>query len=543
LWPGRFVLQNAKLRFKDYNIEVGLDARELRLHVALLPLFRKEIRVKEVRAKDAKYQMLHRVHDAYKNRERIAAFPSIGFKRPKVYDSPQPAYGPPPFRIVVESIVGNAIEGWFLEYRVLGKFEVSGGFELDRNVRVLPGRVTIQDAKIFVGPSQIASAVNCNLQASLGPFPGDTGELAAILGTTDGKIQCTSRLDDLRAFRIYFPDSPLLLKGTGELQTDLRLVQGQLQNSNLKATLGIEQLGVSDAALRGTAQLTSTIEANGVAQVQAIWRGANPADAGVALEKTDLELEIAQPKVWQASLSKAKLELEGGALRDPTAPRRLTLKSDLPLTKVEARTLQLQYTSPEPSGQGSFEFSTEGAAAFFPERDLSVACLYEAKARCTLEPQEAHCSGAELLCAPVTFNLAASQKSQIAASIRAEKLELTEGALESEWSFFLGNPKGVLRAFVANDVWASLGLAVAPLGDVEGRVRVNRREQTIAGTVENFHSGLFSGKAGFVIADGVVSRWRVSTPVGRFGIEQKVSGTKVTPFVGDGWNVLEFASD
>jgi hypothetical protein len=539
LWPGRFVLQDVKFRAKDYNIEMGIDARELEFQLAIFPLFWKVIQIDRVWAKDARYRMLHRVKDGHKNRERLAAYPKLGFARPKVYDTPRPPYSVPPFRILVKHIEGNVLEAWFLEYRAVGRFEALGGFELHRDVHVFPGRVKIYDASVFVGPRQILSTLNCDLQAEVGPFPGKES-LDKALGATDGKIACSGRIVDLAPTDVYFPDSPVVVEGQGRFDTQLLLRQGQLFASHANATIEVAKLGVADASLRGQAKLSLVVDDKGLSEAEVSWQGEEPAARPLELARARVQLEVVQAKLWQPELLRADVALLGVELRDPKFLRKLEKNADLPLVRLEGAGLDLGYVSTKVSGRGSFEARSQGAVAVFPKEGSSVACAYQTRIVCSLEQEKADCGGAEVSCAPLAFREGPKDKVGIVAALKADTLALERESADSEWSFFLGNPRHVLHLVAANDVWAELGVLVAPLGDVEGRLRVNRRGRTLGGTIDEFRSGLFSGKAGFVLADSFVSRWRINTPLGRFGLSQTPSGTQITPFVPADWDVLGF---
>lgn len=538
-WPGRVVLEDARLRFKDHNIEVALEARELLIRLSLLPFFSKTVQIDEVEARDARYKMLHRVHDGHRNRERLAAFPDIGFERPKVYDEPSPPYGVPPFRIRVEKIRGNVLEAWILEYRAVGKFEAWGGFELHENVKVFPSRVTLSEGQIYIGEKELAREAQCDLRAEIGPFPGKD-PIDQVLGTTDGLIRCDMVVSDLSAFRVYYPDSKVLVDGAGKLKTDIKLTQGKLHASSADAQLKVQRLGLEDAFFAGDVNLSNQFDANGRGLVGAEIRSSEPKESSLDLKRAKIELDVFNQKVLEPSLEGARGEAEGLGARDPAVVRRLA-GSGAPLIKLERGNLAFEYRAARGTEKGKMDLDSRGAVALFPQPKRDISCAYRVKVRCALEEKDSSsCAGSQFECAPLTISDGPDTSASIGALLRADAFEFTQERAHSEWGISLGNPKAILRATLAKDVWSNLGLSLLPLGTVEGRARINRRDQTIAGTIDSFQSGLISGQGGFVFAESFVSRWLVNTPVARFGVSQTASGAKVQPFAPSDWDVLDF---
>jgi hypothetical protein len=533
-WPTRVVLRDARFRYKDYNIEVSVEARKMSLSWSPWALLDKTIQIDEVDATDARYKMLHRVEHARKNRQRLAAYPDIGFDRPKVYDSPSPPYGIPPFRIRVESIRGNVLEAWILEYRALGNFETTGGFEIHENVTVFPSHADLSGGQLFMGDKRMSRLLDCDVRAKVGPFLGSE-PIAKALAATDAQIQCDAELEDLSAFHMYFPDSELLLEGNGKLSTDITAVAGMLRSSTAELTARLQRVGIERAVLAGRAQVTAQVAPNGAVHLTGDLRGDRPAQGLLDLEELRLELDARQPKALELLLQRAHVRGEGLGVRDPTFARRSSGTDDAPLGKLEQTSLDLGYTAVTPERPGSIQLQTRGTMALFPAVDTSVSCAFEALLRCSIEEEMTRCPGSALECKPLMLSTGPEEKSRIAAKLVADAVDLTKGRVSSEWLISLGNPKDVLQATVANDVWTELGLALAPLGGVEARVRVNRHADTLAGTVDYVRSGPFSAQASFLLAKSFVSRWRVDTPVGRFGVLQTQAGTTVTPFVGNDW--------
>ena len=539
-WPNRIVLKNARFRFKDYNIEVMIEVREATIHWSPLALFSKRIQIDEFVAKGARYKMLHRVKHRYPNRERLAAFPDTGFSRSKIYDSPKPAYHAPPFRIQVRNIRASVEEAWILEYRAMGHMEATGGFDLSADVVVLPGHVAFRRARILVGDKTLASRVDCDLHARIGPFPGRE-PLDAALAVTDGRVvDCHMALADLSALGVYFPDSPVVLEGKAELVAKVDLVRGQARSSELRVDAQLERLGLEHAFVSGDARVVGKVADTGQIRTIGSFSG-NPAPRGpLELRLAEVELAAEQPKLVDTKMTGVELKLGSLNVRDPTLLRQLGEAEKAPLLKVGRADLDLSYVVQTGEKPGRFELQSQGALAWFPKPEVAISCEHRASVRCQLLGDGASCPGSAVACAPVTVEFPGERSATIRASLETVTLEFSQERTTSEWKVSLGNPKAMLQAALPDNAWTDLGLALAPLGDVEGRGRVNLRKRTIAGTVDDVRSGAFAAQGGFMLATSLVSRWRVTTPLGRFGVTQTPSGTNIRPFVGGDWDVLAF---
>jgi len=539
-WPTRIVLKNARFRFKDYNIEVMIEVREATILWSPLALLSKRIQIDEFVAEGARYKMLHRVKHRYPNRERLAAFPDTGFSRSKIYDSPKPVYHPPPFRIQVLKIRASVEEAWILEYRALGHMEATGGFDLSADVVVFPGHVAFRGARILVGDKTLASRVDCDLYARIGPFPGRE-PLDAALAVTDGRaVDCRMALADLSALGVYFPDSPVILEGKAELVAKVELARGQARSSELQVDAHLERLGLEHAFVSGDARVLGRAADTGQLRLTASFSG-NPAPRGpLELRLAEVEILAEQPKLTQSKLTAAQLKLGSLNVRDPTLLRQMSESKEAPLVKIGRGDLDLSYVARTPAKPGRFELQSQGALAWFPKPEVAISCEHRASVRCQLVENGASCPGSALACAPATVDFPEGRSASVRASLQTSTLRLAPETATSEWKVSLGNPKAMLQAALPDNAWTDLGLALAPLGDVEGRGRVNLRKRTIAGTIDDVRSGAFSAQAGFMLATSAVSRWRIVTPLGRFGVNQTSSGTNITPFVGHDWDVLAF---
>lgn len=541
LFPGHYTLFDVQLRMKDHNIEVGVDAQKLSLEIALFPLFSKVIQVDSVRGDGVVYKMLHRVHDGKSNRERIAAFPDLGFDRPKVYDSPKPERPLPTWRLRIENIQANIIEAWVLEYRARGKMIAHGGFEIAKDVRVFPSRVTVEHATISVAQRTFAHDVDCKLGATIGPFPKRNTPATQVIEVTDGQIDCDLAIDDLSNLGIYFPDSPLIVEGRGELHTKLAIHRGQVRSSTAHGSFRLNRLGVAGGFLKADAAFNIGIASTGETQLAASLVGNETKKTQLAVDRIKLDLTAEQAKIWQLTASAAHLTVEDVAIHNPSLIRELTQVSKAPLVKTDQIVAQLDYIAASTAQAGALSVDAKGAAVVFPAEDQSISCSFAVKTKCKLTADQASCHETELACSPLSIEgSSAEQTGTIAASLKASKLQLNGTDLSSEWQVQASNPKKLLRAVAASDVWTKLGLAIAPLGEVEAQLVVNRNKYAVSGAVKSFKVGLFSGEGGFILAEQMLSRWRVKTPVGQFGVVQAPSGTKVTPFVNAKWDVTAF---
>lgn len=537
-WPTRVVLHDVRFRFKDYNIEMDLEAERATVVWSPLWLLQKTVEIDEFRAAGVRYELLHRVKHEGKNRRRLAAFPDTGFERAKVYDSPKPPYGVPPLRIVVRRIEARVEQAWLLEYRAEGSFEVSGGFELHEQVEVFPSQLTFRGAQIFVGQKRLAQRLDCDVSAHIGPFPGRE-DLTVVLGATSGRVACRGDLDDLSALGVYVTREDLLFDMGATVDTKLELHDGQLRSSSAEGRVAVRRFGLTDAFLSGDLRWVLGIQPDGNLRVNGIWRGDDERERSVELREAGFALGAQQPKLLEAKLQRAQVEFEGLEVRDPTVLRRLA-GGKAPLGKLEQTQARFAYHRATAMEQGKIELQSRGAMAVYPAAGRTVSCGYELAVGCQLNDLGANCPLATLGCAPLLLGAQSSQAERVSARLRALALEWSGSRASSEWVVSLSDPKEVLQVLLPDTAWTDLGLALAPLGPLEGRARVNRRGGTTAGTIERLESGPFSAQGGFVLAESFVSRWRLTTPLGRFGLRQGLTGVEITPFVPADWNVLAF---
>lgn len=537
-WPTRLVLKDARFRFKDYNIEMEIEAKEASIRWSPFALFRKTILIEEVRAEGARYEMVHRVKEHHPHRERLAAFPQTGFERSKIYDSPRPPYTVPPYRVRVESIRAKVIEAWILEYRATGQMEAKGGFEVHEQVSVLPSQVTLRGARILVRDRELASAVDCELSAKVGPFPGRES-LNVALGTTDGKAACRAILSDLAPLQMYAPDSKLRLGGNAELLANIELGQGQLRSSDTRSSVRL-RLGLGAATLEGLMQLALRVDPGQLAHFSGTFEGAPGSREPVALGQAKFDLVLEQPQLTRARLEHLEVQVRDLDVTEPEMVRFLSGDDQAPLVKLEALNVDLRHGARKPGRDGSFEVASRGGLAFFPKAGAAITCNHQASVRCSLGEAETSCPGTVLECTPVHVSLDRERSGSVAVTLRADTLEVSRERTSSQWTIWLGNPEPLLHATLPDSAWTELGLALAPLGAVQGRVRVNQRDRTFAGTIDQVRSGPFSARGGFMLATSLVSRWHIKTPLGRFGVSQTRSGIEIAPFVGADWDVLAF---
>lgn len=263
----------------------------------------------------------------------------------------------------------------------------------------------------------------------------------------------------------------------------------------------------------------------------------------VGLDGARFEVGAAQPKLVEVGLERVEVELDGLQIREPSILRRLGVGAKFPLSKVEQANLKFGYEKPRPGLDGRLELQSQGALAVFPGAERSVSCSYGAEVQCTLGEGEATCPVIALECTPLTLASGSESPGRVALSLRALAFEAERERASSEWALSLGQPREALNALLPDSAWTDLGLALAPLGPVEGRARINRRAGTIAGTIEQLSTGSFSAQGGFLFAERFVSRWRVVTPLGRFGVRQGSTGVEITPFVAGDWDVLAFGEN
>lgn len=549
LWPGVIHVEEASFRFMDYNIEIGAFARKATVDFAPLSLFVKTVHIERVAASGARYKMIHRVHDGHQNRKRLAVFPDLGFERSRIYDSPKPPSSPPKRKVKVEQIEADVDEAWILEYRLPGPIKARGGFEVFEDIHVYPSEVTFQNTDLYVGAKRIAANLSCQLTAEIGPVPEKDSQFKRILGETVGTVDCSSRIEDPSFFDIYFPDAQLALEGRGEGRAMLNLDRGRLVGSRLEGTMEMKRFGVDQVFLSGTGQTLLEVDEEGAASMVVDWTGQN-GSRGAALEAAHLESLIHQSKLWELEVRSATLDVTDANLIAPDAVRSL-LGPTLPLFKAEKTRLHIDYCPEEDkqleggakAGTGRFVLTANGSGALvlFPSAQTSTGCTHDETISCRGRADTWSCSEVRLSCQPLSYQGPAQERTTWNTTLSSHNVEVKDLNLTSDWVLSANNPKSLLKAVAAQDLWSKLGLAVAPLGDVHAEIRLNKVNETVAGTVRNFRSGVFSGRGAFVFSQSLVSRWNIQTPLGRMGLDQRPGATSLQPFIGADWDTLDFS--
>lgn len=146
LWPGHVHVAGARIRANG-ETQFELDAKNLLIHVNLLKLIKKHLRVSEISAKDARFFMRVQVASEKGIEKRLAAYPQLE-GLPGVKKNPQEKKKGA-FTVEIDGIDVHVSELWFMEYHYVGPGTLTGGF------LVGPERMRVATSVQNLGPGEL----------------------------------------------------------------------------------------------------------------------------------------------------------------------------------------------------------------------------------------------------------------------------------------------------------------------------------------------------------------------------------------------------
>lgn len=549
LFPGRFHVEDLRVQFKDYNVELSILAQEADLSIALHQLLKKRIHIHWARASGVEYQMLHRVKDREKSAKRLAAFPEIvAFDRPPYYDTPRPPRSDKkPWSLLVDSIEADAALVWIMEYQLRGRVRAKGAFYTDprHEAEVLPCHVEVTDATISVGEEQIAHDVEGNLSFALSPFSVRDAPIEKVLPKISAKIgDFSARIDTLSFTQLYFSMEPLHLQGRGELEIDTTVTRGQIDPGSI-VSLAMSPLTFS-ARGEGKDGKTHTARGDGQLSFQASPGGhlnlavhahVPPAkDGAFSAEKLEARAALEHEDITAFDLRGLQFDLKAlhfdrpdfsYALlgRSPAIPMSGTFhlhgEADLP----EEGSAQLEAKLQMLSTSFYFEGQRIGATA-----DTAISCLG------TLEA--ANC-GVDFHAPHLRLDRQSDGQAEVIwlrlKTRRALRVHSNNGTFQGPFVISGGDPKNVLSEWLGKAWLPQMGLKLVPTGPIAGSFTVQRTPEIFSLSDIDISIGkthlegkLTTGKTTHAIGT-------LEMPTGRWGFESTPSGVRVRPFIGRHW--------
>lgn len=541
LFPGRVHLRGLKLRVKDYNIEMDIRVDSADVSLALRKLPFKQLHVSRVLAHGVEYRLVHRVVDPIASAERLAAFPEIpGFTRPRHYDAPKPAPTPgKPWSVRFDAIEAEVRLAWLLEYQVRGKMAARGGFFLDpsREAHVFPCRVEVADAEVFVRDQRIASGVNGTVSAQVSPFdPREAETLDVISKMSAGIERVSAILDTLDFTKLYVRSERMAWEGRGQLELDLRMVQGQIQDGST-AKFGFDPIVVQAGAAKARGKGSIALRAAPAGRLESESSFSFPEQEGAAFSAKAVELEAAveHELITDVKFRRARLGIDHVQFARPEFLHGLVGQNPaVPMSGGFDANVLLDLPQ---QGTASLDVEVAARSASFYLSGLRFGMTAQGAVNCRGTRSEMECE-LDVHAPSVRFD---RQPSKEAATlwVRAKTKEPVRVNVEEKTAagrvHVIGSdPKEVVSELIGEDWIVQLGLELVPTGSLEGTLDVNRKPAVL--TLRGDVSSGSSRVRGYLHAREVTSgAWVVDMPTHRWGFELKQDGVTPHPLVGGDW--------
>lgn len=547
LWPGVVHARGMELVIRDYNMTMQITAKKVMLDVSMLSALRGQARVENAVVRGGKVRMRHRVHDAKKNAERIAAFPTIpGFERSAEYPK-GPRKWPSQFPIRFDHIDAEADDLWFLEVRSTGLFRATGGFALTEDVVLFPCDLQISRASTSVARRHFMTHHETRITAEMGPFPRRKAAIAQVLSTLDLTLKGQWNADDLGALELHLSKRPLFLAGSARVVPDLTLQKGRLLSGGVQVQRGTTSFRIRDLplsfAFHGSASVAESGALALVAELAPALYSKSHAASAIGLSGASARLSVEQP-FYQPAL----IDMNGRVTHLSTDRaswlRELTGASDAPMLTFQMDAIRAHLDQK----QGSFDSEIQGAITWFLSKERTVGVSASAELRCAQaqqasapasattnvpeDPQKHWSCPQAVVHADPLWLRTGDQESEISLALEASDLEVTTlEHIDSTWLIRSENPKPVINELLGKNVGAQLGVAVLPLGATDITLHLNRDGNTWAGRLGEANVGGVSVRGEFVAAQSVLSAWVLTTPLGRFELRQGPDGVSVRPLL------------
>lgn len=547
LLPGRIHLEGFRMQFKDYNVEMAIQAEEADASLALLSLARKRIHVHWVRASGVEYRMLHRVKDRKKSAARLAAFPDIAaFDRPPYYDAPRSPRSKNPWSLHVDSIEADAHFVWVMEYRLRGKLRATGGFYTDplHEAEVFPCHVGIRDGTVFVGDEQIAHEVKGAVSFALEPFKVRDAPIEEVLPKISARFDdLSARIDTLSFTKLYHSTDPVDVEGRGQLEIDSTVTRGKLEKGS-RASLMLSPLVISAHGEGDEARPT----ARGVGRISLLVPAERKLDA-----KVHAELPPAESGSFSVKALSAQVALESEDIR-AFHPRRVQLDVE-----------NLHYDEPEflnaVFGKGTLlpvsgTFNFHGSANLPKEQasrleakleTLSTSFFVLGKHFGATTETSASCRGTlDAADCRVDFHAPyllvddPADDEEEALWLRVltpSPLDVNAkgGTFEGPFVVSGGDPKDAVSEWLGEEWLAQLGLKLVPTGQITGSFTAKRTPAEFSLSKIDIATGKTRLEGRMTAGETLDAIGTLDMPVGRFGFETTPDGPRLRPFVGRQW--------
>lgn len=541
-FPGFVHVEDLRIRFKDYNIEMEIAADEADAFLALWKLPFMKIHVSWIRAQGAEYRMVHRVHDREANAARLAAFPDIpGFDRPLYYDAPPP---PPSdgklWKVQFDSIDADVRLAWVLEYQLRGNLKARGSFFLDPNevATIHPCSVDVRDATISIGKQRIARDVHGVLGTSIDSFYPPHSPIDDVAPKITANIEkFHAYFETLSFLHLYLPADPIRIEGEGALDADAKMTRGRIDaGSKVSVDLKPLTLHASESRVTGHALVGLTGAPDGRFETRVEAEFPEAKESAIAAEKLAAMVGFAHDNLTNVEMRSASVDARNVRFTRPDFFRDAFGKSTAyPVSG--AFDAQAEIDLPR-EGEGKVDAKLATRSMNFYTSGIQFGMTSDGTLKC-------HGTGATSLCAldfhaPYVLFDKQPDPDGKALWLRVRTTEdarvsRNDGTLTADLEILGSDPKAVASELIGDDWLVQLGLGLVPMGPLAGTMHIERDEKRLRVVVPHLKSGSSKLQGRFDAHDSFRGAWMVDMPTSRWGFELKGDGVAVHPLVGSDW--------
>ena len=247
IWPGSVHIKHVKI-YVNGDTQFILEGSNFLANFSLFGFFRHRIHVRDLAARDVRYQMRVQVKDQRGMHERLVAYPRLeGLPGVNVIEekvAEQTETREPSWTVAVEGLDVDVVELWFFEYRYLGTGHLRGEFLVGPNVMQV--KTAVQD----IGPGQLRfgekqplaerfrGQVTCDIP-KINPMEHAN---ASFMELVSARVNLKMDVLSLMNVGAYF-DAFDVSQGAGPLALDLYLEKGYLGNKS-KLSFGTESVRI-----------------------------------------------------------------------------------------------------------------------------------------------------------------------------------------------------------------------------------------------------------------------------------------------------------
>lgn len=273
LFPGRASVRDFVLRLDGDTTQLRITVAEADASVSLWRLFRRELRISGVEARDASVRVRLRVETIHPgNADRVAAYPDIeGALGPPLLSAAKAVPATPveeAWDVDLRDVDVTASEVWIQEYRLTGNVSAAGGFAVwpGKDFTLHPSKARVGAGLVRVGPREVTRDLEITTAtAEITTLSLVEVGAAKALALLTASVSGTSTLQDASFLDVYAEHHvPHVRVEPSATTFDARFVRGQfVQGTTSRILVPHGSITMPGAALQGAVVLRVQVPHDG----------------------------------------------------------------------------------------------------------------------------------------------------------------------------------------------------------------------------------------------------------------------------------------